>query len=148
MADGINVDGIQALNKKLGRVASFKYLVPAIEEEANIIIRRAATYPQAKKISRKGSKYKRTGLFGASWSHRVKQKQTGIDALVQNTARRKGVRYGIYVMGPEGPDKGKGRQQAWMHKGIWKTLDSIVEKRRPMIMRKIQRKINSELRKG
>tara|TARA_B100001123_G_C15071145_1_gene931650 strand:- start:313 stop:741 length:429 start_codon:yes stop_codon:yes gene_type:complete len=142
MADGINVDGIQALNKKLGRVASFKYLAPAIEAEANMIIRRAATYPR----QRARSKYKRTGLFGASWSQRISQRQTGVNALIQNTARRKGVRYGIYVMGPEG--KGKGRQQAWMHKGIWKTLDSIVEKRRPMIMRKIQRKINSELRKG
>ena len=145
MESGVNIDGLQALNKKLGRVAAFKYLVPIVEAEVLIIQRRAATYPQAKKRSRKGSKYKRTGLFGASWSHRVNQKQTGINAVIRNTARRNGVRYGIYVMGPEG--KGKGRQQAWMHKGVWKTLDSIVEKRRPMIMKKIQRKVNSELRK-
>ena len=56
-----------------------------------------------------GSTYRRTGTLGRAWT----QQGAALHYVVGNN-----VRYATYVQGPE---------QAWMHRGRWRTADEVAQ---------------------
>lgn len=141
----IHLEGVEAVHKKLGKVKAVQTLIPAFNRAANLIIDRAKQYPAPPARS----KYRRTQLFGRSWSAKVTHTATtpgsysgkGLKAVIKNTAAKKGRRYGIYVMGPRhGPLPGT--RQAWMHEGRWATLPGIAKRKKKAITRLMQAELN------
>tara|TARA_Y100000310_G_scaffold61430_1_gene56703 strand:- start:2291 stop:2716 length:426 start_codon:yes stop_codon:yes gene_type:complete len=140
----MRLEGLNKLEKKLGRLATARLLLPALDKGAKLIYQEAAKYPPQPKPRGGGKPYRRTGLFGESFSARSYQRQRDLYSVVKNTAARKGRLYGIYVMGPKTGSKGK--RQAWMHKGVWPTLQYVADKNAGEVAGLMQAKIDRILK--
>lgn len=91
-------------------------------------VRRMQEYPS----QRPGQRYQRTGRLFYSWR---------IDSdpqryVIENTAARRGKRYGHYVVGDA-----YGTGQAWMHRGRWLLFRDVVEEELDKLPPEIQEKI-------
>jgi hypothetical protein len=148
--ESIRLEGLDKLEKKLGRIATASLLLPALDEGAKRIHREAGTYPKQKKpkpdkkTGRPGKPYKRTTLFGSSWSARSRQRGRDLYSVIKNTAARRGRPYGVYVMGPKTGAIGK--RQAEIHKGVWPTLQSVADKKAGEVAGLMQAKIDKILK--
>lgn len=79
------------------------------------IVRRMQAYPG----ERPGQKYVRTGRLFRSWKIDSDGKTR---YTIENTAARKGRKYGHYVVGDA-----YGTGQAWMHRGRWQLFRNVVD---------------------
>ena len=140
----MRLEGLDKLEKKLGRLATARLLLPALDKGAKLVHQEAATYPPQPKPRGGGKPYRRTGLFGDSFSARSYQRQRDLYTKIQNTAARRGRPYGVYVMGPK--TGSRGRRQAWMHKGVWPTLEGVAKKKAGEVAGLMQAKIDQILR--
>jgi len=137
--ESIRIEGLDKLEKKMSRIARAHLLLPALQKGATIVWKEAATYPRRPPKS----KYKRTNLFGDSFSVRSYQRQRDLYAVIKNTAARKGRPYGIYVMGPKTGSKGKRQAETMRH---WPTLQSVVDKNAGEVAGLMQAKIDRILK--
>jgi lipoprotein-anchoring transpeptidase ErfK/SrfK len=138
---GVNIEGIEKLNKKLGRITAAKTLLPVLQKQSDKIVARAKQYPGAPA----NSTYRRTNRLRNSWNVRTHQKQRNLSAIISNTASRKGIRYGIYVMGPKNGPR-PGTRQAWMHNNRWATLEGIYKQRKKEIVKALQLEVDRKLK--
>ena len=142
--ESIRLEGLDKLEKKLGRLATARLLLPALDKGAKLIHQEAATYPPQPKPRGGNKPYRRTGLFGSSWSARSHQRGRDLYSVIKNTAARRGRPYGVYVMGPK--TGAIGERQAWMHKGVWPTLQSVADKKAGEVAGLMQAKIDKILK--
>jgi hypothetical protein len=142
--ESIRLEGLDKLEKKLGRIATASLLLPALDEGAKRIHNEAATYPPQRKPKKGRKPYKRTTLFGSSWSARSRQRGRDLYSVIKNTAARRGRPYGVYVMGPK--TGAIGERQAEIHKGVWPTLQSVADKKAGEVAGLMQAKIDKILK--
>lgn len=86
-----------------------------------------ATYPP----QRAGTKYRRTGTLGRSWSHRVLLKSDRIEAVVGSQGQI--APYNVFVQGPN-------RRPVFGVIG-WKTPKEVLKKKWPRLKREIRAKL-------
>ena len=137
MPSGIEITGVAELERKIGRMRTVKVLFAPMTRSLARLNRDVAVYPNRPASNRK-STYVRKFLFMRSWKIDIDtQGETLVGTLGNPTP------YGPYVMGP-GPDK---PMQAWMHVGIWRTTEDVVEKHESDIVADFNRTIQAELAK-
>ena len=90
--------------------------------------------------SRAPGRYKRTGNLGSHWIIGDSDKQNGY--TIENTAERKGKKYGKYVVGGA-----NGSGQAWMHKGRWQLLRDVTDDEVAKLPKEIRDEIKLVARK-
>lgn len=83
-------------------------------------------YPAA----RPGQRYKRTGRLGRGWRSGVRGRAVYIENVTP---------YAGYVVGD-----GKGKRQAWMHRGRWYVMRAEVERQRPQLNRMMNAMIDRQ----
>jgi hypothetical protein len=135
----IEIKGVDALVKKLGKVAAVKTLEPAMQRSVMRLQRDMAEYPP----QRAGSRYirgfgmeggRRTSeRLGQSWTTKVTRSSRGLVGKVGNNTT-----YGPFVQ--------SSRFQAWMHKGRWQTDQDVIDKNRRPILRDFEREIEKAMR--
>ncbi len=131
----IRVEGLDELMQRLGPLATFAFLRPAMDSALKLLQDELAIYPpQAHRplggfrsekqrryvmmLARTGQiPYRRTGTLGRSWTIKIEQSANAMIGTVGNVM---GKSYGPYVM-----DRG---QQAWMHQGVWHTAQDVAER--------------------
>jgi hypothetical protein len=149
----IQVEGIDRVVSKFGRLATFTNLRPAMSDSLNKVWNEVAKYPPPPASSAfpgfKSEKqrrfffaalrdgliqvpYRRTGTLGRSWT-------TRIDVTVNSIEGRIGTNI-IYA--PWVQDKG---QQAMIHQGRWQTVQDTLERLTNWIVRRFQREIDKLL---
>lgn len=132
----IKVEGLPALQKKLGKLATIEYLKDPMKDSLFVLEKRLSIYPPA----RSGSTYRRTDLLGNSWTTRTKTTSSTITGEAGNP-----VEYAPLVMAD--PKGGSSITQAWMHKGRWATDLEILEEKTKAMARIFNTAIVEELAK-
>lgn len=107
MSASITVDVSEAV-AKLNPADMERAIETALEGAASLIRADIKTYPSPPA----GSRYVRTGTLGRSWAQQVQRMQ----AIIGNVTA-----YAPYVQGAT--------EQAWMHKGRWKTTADVAKAR-------------------
>lgn len=136
MPSTIEIQGVEQLQRKIGRMQTIAVLGPPMVRSMARLLRTAATYP-ARPASNQRRPYRRTKLLGRSWQMKVHNDGKTLEGTLNNPTP-----YGPYVMGP-GPDAPK---QAWMHVGTWHTTDKVVEMHKDDIIADFNRTIAEALR--
>ena len=78
-------------------------------------------------------KYKRTGRLANGWAV---ERGSGAAVAIVNSARGRDGHYTRYVVGD-----GKGKGQAWMHKGRWWIARTVTDGRRAELRRSVRQAI-------
>ena len=107
MSASITVDVSEAM-KKLDPSDMEKAIATALKGSADLIRADIKRYPPPPA----GSSYIRTGTLGRSWASKVQRRE----AIIGNVTP-----YGPYVQGAT--------EQAWMHKGRWRTTAQVAKAR-------------------
>ena len=128
MAD-IYIEGLDALEKKLGRINALNVLGPPMVRSMARLHGYMATYPPPPPASR----YRRTGLLGRSWQMRVENSGTQIVGVLGNPT-------------PYGPFVQAAAMQAEVHRGRWRTDEMAIEKNGKAIIADFQRSIAEALK--
>ncbi|MGQ9491727.1 MAG: hypothetical protein ACUVS6_13725 [Anaerolineae bacterium] len=151
----IEVKGIEQLTAKLGRLAAFNLLRPAMHDSLNTLWGDLAQYPRPPERGAftgfKSDKqrrwffaalrqgliqvpYVRTGTLGRSWTQRIDLTADGMVGRVGTN-----IAYAPFVQDRE--------RQAEIHRGRWQTVQDVLHKRTVWIVRRFQRQINAALRR-
>lgn len=128
MAD-IYIEGLDALQKKLGRINALNVLGPPMVRSLTRLNAYMATYPPPPPASR----YRRTGLLGRSWQMRVENTGTQIVGVLGNPT-------------PYGPFVQAAAMQAEVHRGRWRTDEMALKNLGPNIQADFQRSIAEALK--
>ena len=119
----IEIVGIDAVIRKLGKVEGLKQLEPAMRDAVALVQGAVAHYPAPPPTST----YRRTGTLGRSWATKVQrsplQGQVGTN-----------LDYAPWVQDRD--------RQAWMHKGRWQTIQDVAEKLADQVQTIFDRAIN------
>lgn len=152
MADApvtIQIDGIDRVLRKLGKVEGQKVLRVPVEQSVAVLQADMKEYPPVRTMSlvtraakagrRKGaikavgiikgnkrqaywvSSYRRTGTLGRRWTKKVRNTGDGVVGVVGNNTK-----YAPWVQ--------SSRFQAWMHQGRWQTDKDVMERNRRQIL--------------
>lgn len=138
----IEIRGLDALERKLGRLGAIEVLKPPMHKATKLIYAETQKYPPAshKPMRWKSAKqrawffaalhrgeitvpYRRrhSGGLAGGWVERVETHGKTLVGIVGNSKS-----YGPWVMDPE--------RQAGYHQGTWPTTDDIVRKRKQQIV--------------
>lgn len=119
MGDNVTLEGAAAVLKIF---AEMEKLETGAREPAELakelLINRLRLYPPAPS----GSQYERTFELRDSWEALVALSANALDIIIRSV----GVPYGEYVMGEE---------QAWMHQGVWDTVQDIISDEEAAVLR-------------
>jgi len=150
----IELQGLDLLIAKLGRLAAFRSLQPAMRDSLNRVWGDVAKYPKSPPegvfkgfVSAKQRRwffaalregrievpYKRTGTLGRSWTMKVDTNIDGIEGWIGTNT--------IYA--PWVQDR---NWQAAIHQGRWQTAQDVFEKQRAWIVQRFNRAIAQLLR--
>lgn len=116
----ITVDVSQAI-RKIDPKGVDQAIKKALGPAASLLMAEAKRYPPPPPTS----SYVRTGKLHGSWQKKVESRRATVGSY--------GVKYAPYVQGAV--------EQAWMHKGRWKTTAHIVQEQ----ARTVERMIRQEL---
>lgn len=145
----IEIVGLKELDAKFDRLKVLQIVGPPMVRSLARLQTSIKVYPARKyriaqlaeagtpyMTKRKPRGYKRTGLLKKSWTAYVENDGQSLIGIVSTP-----VPYAGYVQG------GKESQpsQAWMHKGIWRTTDDVVEKHKGSITRDFNAAIKAAL---
>ena len=122
MSTTITVDVSEAV-KRLDPKTMEKYLVVALDGAANIIRAEIKVYPPKPE----GSEYVRTNALHDSWAKKIDR--GGLKAVIGTN-----VAYAPYVQDAD--------RQAWMHRGRWKTAQSVARDKAQDVKRLVERALN------
>jgi len=113
----IQVDGIDALMKRVERLEAMTVLKDAVTAMAEKVSARLQKYPSPPA----NSQYERTGALGRAWAHGLTE-ATGLGsnqyADMVSIDLRNDVGYAPYVQSAE--------EQAEIHRGRWETAEQIL----------------------
>ena len=123
----IKVEGLERLEKKLGKLVTAKRLLPSMKEAVKDVQRDMMEYPHAPS----GSKYDRTNRLKNSWSSSA----TVASGETRGTVGTN-VKYAPYVQ--------SAKEQAKIHKKVWRkhTDKYVLAKRTRTIINNMQSDIN------
>ena len=125
----IEIQGIDALFRKLGNVAAISTLRPPMQRSVYRLQAGMAKYPAA----RAGSSYRRTGTLGRRWTSVVTESANGLVGTVGNNTS-----YGPWVQSE--------MFQAAVHQGRWQTDQDVATKETPAIIADFEQAIGAALR--
>lgn len=142
----VQVQGLDALYRKLGAVASTQVLVKPMGRGVLTLQRRMQEYPPSlpavqgptragasrKSIARFRQPYKRTGTYGRRWTIKITASGNGLIGTVGNNT-------------PYGPLVGSAQFQARIHQGRWNTDDKVIKEEAPGILDDFQASIDQAL---
>lgn len=117
------------LRKLMKLYAQFESLMGNFVTEAHDEL---ASYPPRKV----GGRYKRTGMLGRSWQHRVEAKRGAIVGTVASAGQI--APYNVYVQGP--------RQVKWAKGYGWKQPKDVIKRRWPKMQRAVRAAIKAAAR--
>lgn len=127
----IQISGIEALQRKLGRLRANDILVPPMEEAVKQLQNDMADYPMPKP----GSRYVRTSKLAQAWTSQVDRTGSGVTGRVGNS-----IEYAPWVQSY--------RFQAAIHRGRWQTDAQVLERRRQWIIDRFKRAIDRAIERG
>ena len=125
----IEIQGIDALFRKLGNVGAIATLRPPMQRSVYRLQAGMAKYPAA----RGGSSYRRTGTLGRRWTSVVTESVNGLVGTVGNNTS-----YGPWVQSE--------MFQAAVHRGRWQTDQDVATKETPAIIADFEQAIGAALR--
>lgn len=112
--------GLDAAQQRIAKLASLDGLDAELEAGADPIVTEAQQEPP----ERPGQRYVRSHRLSGSWKRSEARRSAGmVEVDVTNPTE-----YGPFVQGEE---------QAWMHKGRWKTIRRIGEDKLPQIKARV-----------
>jgi hypothetical protein len=133
----IQIQGVAPLIRKLGLAAAARTLTAPMMRSVARLQRRLATYPSPPP----GSKYKRTGNLGRSWTSATARMTVSggvLEGTIGNAARNpRGRAYGPFVQGE--------KTQAAIHRGRWITDEQALNLERPAIERDFKDAIDNAM---
>jgi hypothetical protein len=125
----IEIQGIDALFRKLGNVTAISTLRPPMQRSVYRLQAGMAKYP----AQRAGSSYRRTGTLGRRWTSVVTESVNGLVGTVGNNTS-----YGPWVQSE--------MFQAAVHRGRWQTDQDVATKETPAIIADFEQAIGAALR--
>jgi hypothetical protein len=127
----VRLEGAEELKQRLRRAPGIvrKHMRRGVDRAVKTVQRKAQVYPPPPAAS----SYTRTGTLGRLWTSSAWVYGGSVQGLVGNP-----LWYGAYVMGDE--------EQAWMHRGRWKTLGQIVKETTKEILGFLEAALNAALR--
>jgi hypothetical protein len=128
MSAQIQILGIDELIAKLGKVAAQDVLSQPMQESVTRLQSEMQVYPTA--IA--GSRYVRTGTLGRRWTAKVTRVSGGVTGRVGNNT--------VYA-----PFVQSQMFQSPVHAGRWRTDAQTLERLRPWIVERFQRRIRQAL---
>lgn len=149
----IEIEGLEELERKLGRLASIDLLKPPMHKAVKVIYAETQVYPppRRKPMRWKSAKQRRwffanlrkgnirvpyvrrhSGGLAGAWTEKVQVRGMTLVGIVGNR-----ISYGPYVMHPQ--------KQAEYHRGNWPTTDDITKKVAPTISKIFQDTIREAL---
>lgn len=128
----IRIQGIDALQRKLGRLRANDILEPPMEASLLKIEQVLKVYP----AKRPGSTYVWTGTLGRGWS--VAPIERTANGLIGRVGTK--VEYAPFVQGHV--------LQSRIHRGRWQTDAMVVERLRPWIVNRFRRAIDRAIERG
>lgn len=129
MSVTIQIDGIDKIVRKLGKVEGVSKLRPAMQRAVYRLQARMAQYPAVPP----NSTYKRTGTLGRKWTNKVEVASGIIRGKVGNNTE-----YAPLVQSY--------RFQARQHRNRWQTDAYVMETERRNIVRDFEQSISEALR--
>jgi len=124
----IQIRGLDALNRKLGRLAVTQEFIYPMEQSVKLVQAEMADYPGPPA----GSQYIRTGTLGRRWTTEVKR--------IGNEVRGKVGNVTIYA-----PFVQSERFQASIHRGRWQTDERVLRDNARRITALFQRAVDRAL---
>ncbi len=124
----IEITGIDAAIRKLGKIEGLKQLEPAMRDAVALIQGAITKYPAPPP----NSTYRRTWTLGRSWTTKVTR--SPLLGQVGTALGKEGPGYARYVQDRD--------MQAWMHVGRWQTIQDVAEKLADQVQAIFDRAIN------
>ena len=125
----IEIQGIDALFRKLGNVTAISTLRPPMQRAVFRIEAGMKKYPSPPS----GSRYRRTRRLGNAWTIKIDQSANGLVGTVGNNTS-----YGPWVQ--------SSMFQAAVHQGRWQTDQDVTTKETPAIIADFEQAIGAALR--
>ena len=125
----IEIQGIDALFRKLGNVTAISTLRPPMQRAVFRIEAGMKKYPSPPS----GSRYRRTRRLGNAWTIKIDQSANGLVGTVGNNTS-----YGPWVQ--------SSMFQAAVHQGRWQTDQDVATKETPAIIADFEQAIGAALR--